>query len=661
MARLTPGCINPPFTLCLLTCLSYPLRGAELLSEQDYFDTLPTVLNATRMKQPITHSPASVTIIDREMLEASAVIELADLFRLVPGYQSHYINGSFWGVQPHGMGDKNARRLEVKVNGRSVYLPDMSTMDWVTIGVELEDIERIEIVRGPNTPTDGSNAFLGTINILTREPLSESGSQLRSLIGFNGKQMNYYKYNGQAPGLDYRLSLSHREDPGFSGVDDQGHTTHVNLQSSYTPNLIDQINVFAGYNFGDTSLGDGDHPHEFADRGVDYAYLHGQWKRQQGAADGWELNTYYNFMHQNDHRFSLINGYLLTAADFDATSERFDVDFQQHRTWSDQLKGIWAAGVRFDRLSSEYLLNQDHSTEDNWMLRLQGNLEWMPATDWAVNAGLMLEHNRNDNRLNASPRLAINYLLDTTQALRVAATRAYRQPSILEQYLELGLRLPDGTMAQYQDMSLGHLRPERMDSFEIGYNGRIPAAHLEIDLRLYYEDVDDAIGRVVRKNIPDAERGPRVNLFENSTYWHSRGLEIQAKYRPVPAALLSAQYGYTELVGKRLRKTWKTDPWDNLDDSAPEHTLSLLASYQFTPDWQASVIGYYTSYVYWLEGAEIEPLRRLDAQIKRHFKWNKLQGDLSLIGHNLTNEDNLEFQSSQYYDRRGFVRLNLQF
>ena len=117
--------------------------------------------------------PAAVTIIDRRTIEASAAVDVVDLFRLVPGFRAYYINANYPGVTYHALGDSNPRRLEVKVDGRSVYESIFSSVQWTTFGVELEDIDYIEVVRGANAPADGSNAFLASINIVTRVAIAQ--------------------------------------------------------------------------------------------------------------------------------------------------------------------------------------------------------------------------------------------------------------------------------------------------------------------------------------------------------------------------------------------------------------------------------------------------------------------------------------------------------
>ncbi len=122
------------------------------LSEADFLAELPVVLSASRLTQPLSEAPGAVTVIDRELIAASGAREIADLFRLVPGFQVSYAGGANPVVTYHGLSGQFSRRMQVLVDGRSLYSPSfVGGVDWNHIGIAIEDIERIEVVRGTNT------------------------------------------------------------------------------------------------------------------------------------------------------------------------------------------------------------------------------------------------------------------------------------------------------------------------------------------------------------------------------------------------------------------------------------------------------------------------------------------------------------------------------
>ena len=145
--------------LLLLTCQIVHAQSADS-SAEDFFEDTPLVLTASRMSKPLLESPASVSIIDRQMIENSGVREIADLFRLVPGFVVGYHSGHAPAVTYHGLGQEFARHLQVLVDGRSVFIPSFGGVPWSNLPLLIEDIERIEVIRGPNAVTYGANAFL---------------------------------------------------------------------------------------------------------------------------------------------------------------------------------------------------------------------------------------------------------------------------------------------------------------------------------------------------------------------------------------------------------------------------------------------------------------------------------------------------------------------
>ena len=119
------------------------------------------------------------------------------LFRLVPGLQVYFYHANKPGVAYHTLGGEFSRRLEVKVDGRSVYESIFSSVEWNTLGVSLDDIDYIEVVRGSNAPADGSNAFLASINIVTRSPLVGNELTARAEIGNWGIRNSALTYTGK--------------------------------------------------------------------------------------------------------------------------------------------------------------------------------------------------------------------------------------------------------------------------------------------------------------------------------------------------------------------------------------------------------------------------------------------------------------------------------
>jgi iron complex outermembrane receptor protein len=222
----------------------------DMLTEDDLLVEIPIVSSVTHMEQTLPQTPASVTIIDRQTIQASVAVDITDLFRLVPGFDTYYVNGGRKGVTYHALGDEYPRRLEVKVDGRSVYESLFSAVTWSTLGIDLDDIEYIEVVRGANAAADGSNAFLASINIVTRSPLLDTGLSVRSQIGSAQTRNAALSYSGKIGTVDHRTTLSVRANDGFDDTEWRGNTLAINDDSEsisltskglWTPSTSDNI------------------------------------------------------------------------------------------------------------------------------------------------------------------------------------------------------------------------------------------------------------------------------------------------------------------------------------------------------------------------------------------------------------------------------------
>ena len=240
----------------LLALLFSPVLLADDLFLDN--DALPQVLTATRLKQTPAEVPGSMTVLDSELINASGARDISELLRLVPGMMVGNISGNQAAVNYHGTNATEARRMQVLIDGRSVYRAGLATVDWSDIPVAMEDIERIEVFRGPNTVSYGANALMAVVNIITRHPADSHGTRLKYTRGQRGINDFYASQGTGWNGGDLRLSLSGQEDDGFdsdrNGADyrDSRRLNRFSLAVSHTlsdnQSLDWQVNAKDGTN-----------------------------------------------------------------------------------------------------------------------------------------------------------------------------------------------------------------------------------------------------------------------------------------------------------------------------------------------------------------------------------------------------------------------------
>ncbi len=678
------------------TCLILTLFAAQsllaeehYLTETDLFSDLPVVVNATGLRQDQSTAPAAITIIVRAMIDASGAVEIADLLRLVPGFQVYQIHANKFGAVNHGVGDKHPRRLEVMVDGRSVYLPLLSTVDWVVLGITLADIDRIEVVRSTNVPTQGSNAFQGAINIITRNPLQDIGTTLSSTQGALDTHRYTLRHNDSFGAMDTRLILNYRSnngsgmglgDGGDGGtgpkrLNDDGEIKEISFRGVYTPSLIDSFDIQLGYSGGYTGVGNAEKP-DLDRRDVTTSYQSLLWERRGEDDNSMTLHVYHNYLKYEHYdpffvpenflnNFGLPNhpAFTLNIGEENGVTERFDAELRYQGKVSSTLRYMTGFGARQDTLRSEAIAAGQGEINEA-MYRLFSNMEWTPVDNWTLNLGAMLEHN-NLVGTHLSPRLAINVQVHPDHSLRMMLAEAYRNPSLLEEFRLDQIRLPyvaelaafEGAVLDTRGFSSGNLEPERLRTLELGYLWRDPQWNSLLDLKVYIERIDDGL------TFHDSSfNGDSAIENGNDIHWRSKGADLSWRIEPWTGSWLHLAYAYNDMTGYWNRNS---DPAKangrRLDTRVPLHTLSALLSHDFGAQINASLAYYRMTSVEWFNGGALDPYDRLDLRLAKGFTLGATSGSIELIVHNLLKAYPEFFDRNSDFDTRTYLRGSVKF
>lgn len=693
------------FTRCLapLGALSFSLAapltfasdGVTDFTEADLFADIPEVLSATRLPQRLTEAPAAITIIDREMIDASAATRIPDLLRLVPGMQVFHVSRNQTGVTYHGVSDNFPNRMEVMIDGRSIYLPLLSTVAWETIGIELDDIDRIEVVRGSNVPTQGSNAFLGSINIITRTSLNEPSNSAKVVTGNRGEQRAELRHSLFTDFGHLRISAGGSAHDGSPLYNETADNQYLNLSGSSTLSLRDTIDLQLGFARGETFIVDaGSLLHVASPRDHDANFQYLVWNHAASDENEFRLSFYHNYLKLNvdaipanewlSREFEVdlatatgfanlfgVDGSMIRPDSEHGTSEQYDIELQHTHYANESLSLISGLGYRYEQAKSDVLLDTE-----SWIVEERGrafaNAQWNQTDQLVWNLGAMYETaSIASNRL--SPRLALNYLIDESTSIRAARTRAFRMPSILERHNTYYLRQNDANgnrILEQQASAAEGLIPGQIDTTELGFYCLIPENNLQLDLRLFHERVSQGIRSKFIEVDPDLViDDPVLASLENGTsitkgnveFFDAEGIEFQVKYKPQPETLVLLNYGHVEIDGQYLKKPNDTF---QLHHYAPKDTASILVSHQFDDQWQASLAHYFMGSTRWLEGTSGKEVRkayqRTDLQIKKRFPLTQhTDAEVKLIVQNLLDKRYQEFYANNHFDRRAYVEFKL--
>ncbi len=607
----------PPYPrLLLLTAL----LGGSAMADDLFIDNtdLPQVLTATRLKQSPAAVPGSMTVLDNELIRASGARDIPELLRLVPGMMIGYGAGNQPTVNYHGSNVNDARRMQVLIDGRSVYRAGLATVDWSDIPVAIEDIERIEVFRGPNTVSYGANALMAVVNILTRNPADSHGTRMKLTRGQDGINDYYLSHGFGWDGGDLRLSVSGQQDDGFDesqfGQDyrDSRRLNRFNLSVSHVlapdQTLEWQLAAKEGSNqrpytyqpvFGSYQAGkDADvNAKDYAgsmrwtkDFNAEHSlYIQGsaqQFDRQQvwRACDAlesfspeltrlWQINPDYaekvargialgqtpstndpvlkELTRQVEAQWNA-GGKDPVCGDVDQSTRetRYDLEIQDTLSLTDSLRLLSGMNYRYDRADSQTYFN---GSIDDQTWRLFGQLEWRADEHWIVQGGAMFE----DSRLSGSsltPRMAVNYLITPRHGLRAVYSEAVRSPDMFENNVNWSYTVKNLTPNKFglQDGEYfvktrgpGDLEQERMRSRELGYNGYFSDFDLNMDVKLFYDEITGMISEPLKNN---------QYIASNANKARFSGSEAQLDWRLAPRDRLRLTYAYVD--------AWASNPAD---------------------------------------------------------------------------------------------------
>ncbi|MBA4742228.1 MAG: TonB-dependent receptor [Azoarcus sp.] len=644
---------------CTLAMTSAVPALSDELHADPFAQDMPVVLTGSRLAQSPLDAPAPVTIIDREMISASGFTEIHDLMRLVPGFLvADWPNGSPT-VANHGLGDAFDRRIKVLIDGRAVNDPLWGNTMWQDLPVRVDDIDRIEVVRGPHGAAYGANAFQGVINIITRHPATESGTTVISRLGRDGFHDHGVRINGGAgSAIDWRLTASRRGARNFESIsNNEGDVfsqesirrSVVNLQASTQLTARDELRLQLGIVDGVDDRGYPANSEEapewpIRDEDVRTHYLHGAWTRSF-AADSELTVQFYHQAHRRRVAWVIEDGGRSIPTDLDTDTARNEFEVQYSGRMAPRWHFLVGGGVRQDSVRSRRYFDRGGALRATYWQGF-GSLTWRATDTLSVNLGGTFEEHEYSGTL-FSPRMAVNWALSPLSALRVSAGKSYRAPSLMESHARETIRYQD-TIARRLYNSLQKIDPEEVVHLELGYVARIPQYGLSLDARVFQDRYDGYLDDEVcryrpppRSNCADlgfaTPPGFSADPLSTSTYYFLnlgratvRGTEFTLDWkRPGWGRAILTQSFTRVHAGSQLEE-------ENVDRSAPRSATSLLLIKDLPHRWRASLGYYHTQPVHWLnDGGEMGNQDRVDLKIARAFGPHGSDNEVALTAQSL--------------------------
>ncbi len=474
------------------------------------------IFSAAKKTQKLFDTPAAAFVITREDIRRSGATSVPEVLRIVPGVEVAQISASEWAISIRGFNDRFASKLLVLIDGRSVYTPLFSGVYWGPQDtVLLEDVESIEVVRGPGGTLWGANAVNGVINIRTRQARDTQGA-LATVLGGNQESNAALRY-GDRLGENgyYRVyAKGFRRDALRDAEGDRAHDAWDQVQGGFRADWTlsgrDELTLQGDFYDGqpDQTLTISSLTPPSAPIVEDSVDLRGgnllfRWKRQLGADSEWILQTYYD---ANERR----------EVDLDQRIDTFDIEFQHRFPWGDRQEITWGLGYRSvrDDLDGSFTVSFDPTSRRTELYSAFVQDEIRLLDHLRLTLGSKFEHN-DYTGFEIQPTARLLWQVDPQQSVWGAVSRAVRTPSRSDSDIRINLAGIPGTPPTLLSIFGNEdLDSEELLSFELGYRSE-PRRDLSLDVTAFYNRYDQLINVEGSASFELTPPPPHVVLAQN--------------------------------------------------------------------------------------------------------------------------------------------------
>jgi iron complex outermembrane receptor protein len=501
--------------------------------------------------------------------------------------------------------------MQVLVDGRSVFVPSFGGVPWSNLPLLLEDIERIEVIRGPNAVTYGANAFLATINIITRHAAEDFGSRISITASDNSNpdiKDAYLRMGSHHEDLDWRLSLGTLSDDGFANVNDSRDINKINFRLDYLANNNQFWTFQLGSSNGTSGRGFSGNPDNIErDSDISNTYLNILWERNSASS-----TSSIRLTHTEQEVIDNFLGSIFI--DFGRLSKRTDLELTQAQDISTDFRLVYGGSLRKDQIKSLYLFD-DLNFHDVDTRRLFTSLEWRLDQDWLIDLGIMLE----DSSLtdwDSSPRLSIIRKWESDHTIRFVASRAKRNPILYEH--------SGSTFFGGIPFSQGNpdIQPEDMISYEFGLRSQLNKNNISSDVKIFTYKISD---QIVGVNLPP----PTVVNQENTDV---NGLELALDFSLTTNLDIKSGFSFIDAQSSD----------GDFENSFPDKTAFINADYHWNSRHNFSASLYYVDEIRWTDVTDadvIQPVKKLDLRYA-YLIDPQSETRFELIGQNLLEDYN---------------------
>ena len=598
------------------------------------------VTSVSKKAESLTDAPAAIYVLSGEDVRRSGATTIAEALRMVPGLQVSRIQSGSWAVGSRGFQDRFANKLLVLVDGRSVYTPLNSGVYWELQDVLMEDLDRIEVIRGPGAALWGANAVNGVINITTKSARETQGGLVTAGFGTEEEGFGAVRYGGKlADDLYFRIyGKAHNRDElvtstgapagdewafGQGGFRVDWHPSDVaqlTVQGDYYYRKINSLNSVATTTppaFRQISNDDGIY------RG---ANLVTRWTRELEDGSSLKLQSYL------DHA-SVVDQTVSSFIDTWDSELQYDLrEIGRH----DVVTGLGHRLVR-DEEGANFITTFTPPSRTTHLLSWFAQDRITLIEDrLKLTLGIKVEAN-DYTGLETQPNVRLAWTPNDRQTVWASVARAVRTPSVAEESIRLQQPGPlPGTVVRLNGNS--GLSAEELIAYELGYRIAV-TEQVSVDVALFYNQYDKLRTlepEPVIPGVPTFLPFRAGNLLEGETY----GGELLVSYEATDWWRLESSYSYLDV--QLHLKPGSADPTTVLDEGrSPEHQLTFRSLVDLGDNWE---LDSFLRYVSRLSAVGVPGYVELDVRVG----WRPMEDlELSLVGQNLLDSQHPEFDQTQ--------------
>jgi iron complex outermembrane receptor protein len=621
------------------------------------------VTTVSRQESTVGKSPAAVFVITNDMIRRSGATTIAEALRMVPGLNVARVDNANWAISSRGFNQRFADKLLVQIDGRTVYNPIFSGVYWQLQDTVLQDVERIEVIRGPGATVWGSNAVNGIINVITKSATETGGGLLFGGGGTEERAFSGLRYGAQCGDVSYRVWGKWREvDNGFDsplnlpgvGSHEDWRAARGGFRIDWNASECDLVTVQGDYFENREGLADRRPsliaPPFFVDTVEDRYFsggdVLGRWTHKIDDESDWRIQLYYD------------NG-ALRQSSVDLDINTFDLDFQHQFPLTDCQQLIYGIGYRF-----QDVIFRQSEAEDGLQFRAFPPGRDLPLFSAFVQDEFTLIEDRlfftagskvEDNDFTGFEYQPSGRLLWTPskrEAAWAAVSRAVRIPNFAEQNLRITTPPSSGGALLPRVNPNPGFESEDLLAYELGYRAQ-PSDAFSFDLALFFNDYND-----LRVLVPT---GPPVAPFvplqnQNRMTGETYGAELSANYKMSECWRLYGAYTFLQMqlhADDSLPADVRHGAiGEGQERQSPQNQVYAQSSWDLACDWQLDLIG---RYVDSLSGFAV---RDADVAVDSYIQMDVRLGwkprpnvELSVVGQNLLDSNHLEFGSNPLVGR----------